>query len=321
MYTILTGPMGNLSHHFFEFRKLSQPIFSEFSRLPVRIYRRNLNMKAAQNPSRQQKVIITSKYGNKLVGILQESETKEIDDNIMTNLAAALENAGVSSFRFDFTGNGESEGSFEFGNYWREVDDLHDVAQHFNGTNHKVIAIIGHSKGGDVVLLYASKYHHIKTVVNISGRYDLKAGLEERLGKDYMERIRKDGFIDVKRSGSLSFKCTKVSWLLNMLILTIAGSFDYRVTLQSLMDRFDTNMHDACLQIDKECRVFTVHGSSDAVIPVEDASEFAKIIPNHKLHIIEGADHSYTNHKDELASVVVNLIKETLHQDSGSTCS
>ncbi|XP_020225926.1 uncharacterized protein LOC109807738 isoform X2 [Cajanus cajan] len=243
MYTILTGPMGNLSHHFFEFRKLSQPIFSEFSRLPVRIYRRNLNMKAAQNPSRQQKVIITSKYGNKLVGILQESETKEIvilchgfqcskDDNIMTNLAAALENAGVSSFRFDFTGNGESEGSFEFGNYWREVDDLHDVAQHFNGTNHKVIAIIGHSKGGDVVLLYASKYHHIKTVVNISGRYDLKAGLEERLGKDYMERIRKDGFIDVKRS----------------------GSFDYRVTLQSLMDRFDTNMHDACLQIDKECR-------------------------------------------------------------------
>jgi len=24
----------------------------------------------------------------------------------MTNLAAALENAGISSFRFDFTGNG-----------------------------------------------------------------------------------------------------------------------------------------------------------------------------------------------------------------------
>jgi len=34
----------------------------------------------------------------------------------------------------------------------------------------------------------------------------------------------------------------------------IAGSFDYRVTLESLMDRLDTNMHEACLQIDKECR-------------------------------------------------------------------
>jgi uncharacterized protein len=55
--------------------------------------------------------------------------------------------------------------------------------------------------GGIEVLLYASKYHDIKTVVNLSGCYDLKAGIEERLGKDYLERIRKDGFIDVKRPG------------------------------------------------------------------------------------------------------------------------
>ncbi|KAK7329682.1 hypothetical protein VNO77_23857 [Canavalia gladiata] len=259
----------------------------------------------AQNPTLpQQKVLITNKYGNKLVGILHESGTKEIvilchglgaskEDNVMTKLAAALENAGISSFRFDFTGNGESEGSFEFGHYWREVDDLHAVTQHFNEANRTVIAIVGHSKGGGVVLLYASKYHDIRTVVNLSGRYDLKTGVEERFGKDYMERIRKDGFIDVKRS----------------------GSFDYRVTMESLMDRFNTNMHEACLKIEKECRVLTVHGSSDNVIPVEDASEFAKIIPNHKVHIIEGADHLYTNHQDQLASAVVNFIKESLHQD------
>ncbi|XP_052727439.1 uncharacterized protein LOC108322716 isoform X2 [Vigna angularis] len=258
----------------------------------------------SQNPSRQQKIIITKKNDSKLVGILHECGTEEIvilchglrstkEDTIMINLASALENAGVSSFRVDFSGNGESDGSFEFGHYWREVDDLHDVIQHFHRANRIVTAIIGHSKGGGVVLLYASKYRDIKTVINISGRYDLKAGIEERLGKDYLERIRKDGFIDVMRS----------------------GSFDYRVTLESLMDRLDTNMHEACLQIDKECRVFTIHGSSDPVIPVEDAYEFAKILPNHKLHIIEGADHSYTNHQDELASVVVNCIKETLLQD------
>ncbi|MCI13050.1 BAAT/acyl-CoA thioester hydrolase carboxy-terminal protein, partial [Trifolium medium] len=64
----------------------------------------------------------------------------------MAQLAAALENAGISSFRFDFTGNGESEGSFEFGNYWREVDDIHSVAQHFHETNRRVMAIVGHSK-------------------------------------------------------------------------------------------------------------------------------------------------------------------------------
>jgi hypothetical protein len=59
--------------------------------------------------------------------------------------------------------------------------------------------------GGDVVLLYASKYHDIKTVVNLSGRYDLKVGIEERLGKDYLERIKNDGFIDVKKGSGKSF--------------------------------------------------------------------------------------------------------------------
>ena len=54
------------------------------------------------------------------------------------------------------------------------------------------------------MLLYASKHHDIKTVVNLSGRYDLKAGIEERLGKDYLERITNDGFIEVKtRSGKV----------------------------------------------------------------------------------------------------------------------
>lgn len=55
-----------------------------------------------------------------------------------------------------------------------------------------------------------------------------------------------------------------------------------------------------------------MHGSDDEVIPVEDAIEFDKIIPNHKLHIVKGANHSYTSHQAELASVVVPFIKDGL---------
>jgi flagellar basal body rod protein FlgF len=55
-----------------------------------------------------------------------------------------------------------------------------------------------------VVLLYASKYHDVHTVVNVSGRYDLTKGIEERLGKDFMQRIKADGFFDVKdKKGNL----------------------------------------------------------------------------------------------------------------------
>lgn len=145
-----------------------------------------------------------------------------------------------------------------------------------------------------MVLLYASKYQDITTVFNVSGRYDLKRGIEERIGKDFMEKIKQDGFINVKNR---------------------TGSVIYRVTEESLMDRLNTDIHKACLAINNDCRVFTIHGSADEIIPVEDALEFAKIIPNHSLHIIEGANHSYTSHQTELAAVVLKLMKATLQQD------
>lgn len=251
-----------------------------------------------------QKIIIQNNYGEKLVGLLRETGSVEIvvlchgfrstkDNNTMMNLAVALEKEGISAFCFDFTGNGESEGSFQYGNYWREADDLQAVIQHLNGMKRVITAILGHSKGGDVVLLYASKFHDIHTVVNVSGRYNLERGIEDRLGIDFLQRIRKDGFIDVK---------------------TRTGEVSYQVTEESLMDRLNTNVPEACLHINKDCRVLTVHGSADEIIPVEDALEFDKIIPNHKLHIIEGANHGYTSHQAELASVVLPFIKDGLQQ-------
>lgn len=59
-------------------------------------------------------------------------------------------------------------------------------------------------------------------------------------------------------------------------------------------------------------RVLTVHGSDDEVIPVGDAKEFAKIIPNHKLEIVEGADHSYTKHQSQLVSTVMEFVKTVM---------
>ncbi|KAB2077090.1 hypothetical protein ES319_A06G080000v1 [Gossypium barbadense] len=166
------------------------------------------------------------------------------------------------------------------------------------GESHVVSAILGHSKGGNVVLLYASKYQDLRIVVNVSGRYDLKRGIAERLGEDFIEIIKKDGHIDVKNK---------------------TGGIEYRVTEEALMDRLRTDMLEACLKIDKECRVLTVHGSADEIISIEDALEFAKVIPNHQLHIIEGANHGYTSHQTELASTVVKFIASALEQDKDSS--
>jgi len=48
------------------------------------------------------------------------------------------------------------------------------------------------------VLLYASKYNDVPIIVNISGRFALERGIDGRLGRNFMQRINKDGYIDVK---------------------------------------------------------------------------------------------------------------------------
>lgn len=254
----------------------------------------------AKNPAMQQKIIVQNNHGEQLVGVLHETGSAEIvllchgflctkENRIMVNLAVALEKEGISAFRFDFSGNGESEGSFGYSNYYKEVEDLRSVVEYFNGANRTIKAILGHSKGGNVVLLYASKYHDIDAVINASGRYDLKKGIEERLGAGFLERISKNGFMDVKNG---------------------TGEI-YRVTKESLMDRLNINMHEACLSIDTKCRVLTIHGSNDKFVRIDDAKEFDEVIANHRLQIIRGAGHGYTSHQGKLASAMLNFTKET----------
>lgn len=259
----------------------------------------------ADRAVQQRRVVIENNHGEKLSGILHETGSKQLvivchgfqssKERIpMVNLAAALEKEGVSAFRFDFAGNGESEGSFQYGNYRREAEDLRAVVQHFRRENRVISAVIGHSKGGNVVLLYASKYNDVHAVVNISGRFNLEKGMEGRLGKDFLLRLKQHGYIDV---------------------FNRKGKFEYRVTEESLKDRLTTDIHAVCLLIQQECRVLTVHGSMDKFVPAEDALEFAKFIPNHKLHIIEGANHEYTSHQGELTSVVLDFLRENFNAE------
>lgn len=247
----------------------------------------------------QEKIVIRNRYGEKLLGVLHEAGSKEIvvlchgfrsskESRTILSLADALTSEKISIFRFDFSGNGESEGTFQYGNYCKEVDDLRDVILHLKKLKFDTHAITGHSKGGNVVILYASMYRDIPNVINICGRFNLERGIGDRFGNDYMEQMNKHGFIDVSDK---------------------TGRFMFRVSKESLMDRLKTDMQAACMSIDPNCRVLTVHGANDDVVPSEDALEFNKYIINHKLHIIEGADHSYTLHRLELADIVLKFLK------------
>ncbi|KAH0849659.1 hypothetical protein HID58_096202 [Brassica napus] len=183
------------------------------------IFCKNLRMDSSEKSSAQ-RIVIPNRHKEKLVGLLHETGSREVvilchgfqsnkDNQTMNNVAATLEKEGITAFRFDFSGMGicfslscfdlvfwevwlrlhgccccrESEGSFYYGNYNHEADDLRSVVQHFSNMD----------RVEDVVLLYASKYHDIRNVINLSGRYDLKKGITERLGKIFWKQLSNKG--------------------------------------------------------------------------------------------------------------------------------
>ncbi|KAL5227272.1 hypothetical protein ABZP36_015537 [Zizania latifolia] len=176
---------------------------------------------ASKPHSSEQRAVVTNKHGEKLAGVLHHTGSSKIvvlchgfiatkNDSLILDLTAALTEKGISVFRFDFSGNGESEGEFEYGNYRKEADDLHSVVSYLFKENYDVTAIVGHSKGGDVVALYTSIYDDVCLIINVSGRFDLEKGIEERIGEGSINRINKEGYLDVKDKSGKSGHATSI---------------------------------------------------------------------------------------------------------------
>jgi pimeloyl-ACP methyl ester carboxylesterase len=70
------------------------------------------------------------------------------------SLAEELVKRGISAFRFDFTGNGESEGDLGELTPKRGLDDLKSAITH---QGFKKFGLVGSSFGGTVALLYATE--------------------------------------------------------------------------------------------------------------------------------------------------------------------
>ncbi|KAJ7538201.1 hypothetical protein O6H91_11G037800 [Diphasiastrum complanatum] len=251
------------------------------------------------SPGLVQKYAILNTVGERLIGILDDAKSDKLcvlchgfrsskEDITLCNLASTFVQEGLSSFRFDFSGNGESDGEFRYGNYQKEAEDLRSVILFWRNRGQEVVSIVGHSKGGNAVLLYASKYGDVPNVVNISGRLALERGMAKRLGKNFVQEIEEKGVVFVKDE---------------------SGNVEYQVTRESWQDRLNTDMKSAALQIPETCRVLTVHGSKDEIVTVEDAYDFDKLISSHTLRIVQGGDHTFRFHQKELQQLVLHFIK------------
>uniref|UniRef100_A0A383VEN7 Serine aminopeptidase S33 domain-containing protein n=1 Tax=Tetradesmus obliquus TaxID=3088 RepID=A0A383VEN7_TETOB len=232
---------------------------------------------SSSNPGSQQCIIMCHGYQSYREGFQ------------LPALAAALAEAGYNSFRFDFSGNGDSEGTFRFANYWGEVAEIHAAKQHLQQhEGQAVIGLLGHSKAGGEVVLYASSYDDIPLVINVAGRFWMDRGVTMRFGEDISERAAAAPVaMPAQRDDGHTF-----TWLL---------------TKEDLDERMNLDMAAAAAGI-KRSKVLTIHGTADSVIPIDDGRQMAESIAGSSLVEVEGADHNFRASEQVLQQLIAAVL-------------
>eukprot|EP00919_Chromeraceae_sp_WS-2016_P071490 GHVR01169287.1.p1 GENE.GHVR01169287.1~~GHVR01169287.1.p1 ORF type:complete len:266 (+),score=56.48 GHVR01169287.1:26-823(+) len=226
----------------------------------------------------------------KEVVILCHGYLSDMTSGLITTIA---ENIPYNTVRFDFHGCGASEGldDWSYGGYMDEVeDDLRAVVEFLRTKDLFVKCILGHSRGGNNVLLHAVRFDDVPDIINLAGRFYMKTGVEERFGSQ----------LDHLKPGGVGY------------ITINSGGVTRTITENCLNKRLNLDM--SCVRdIKNTKRVLTIHGKRDEIVPVGDAEAFMDEIPSdkHDVILLKDATHMFATKEEQtlVISTIVNFLQ------------
>jgi len=216
--------------------------------------------------------------GENFIVVLGHGVTGNKDRPFVVALAEALSGDGIPTLRLSFSGNGDSEGRFEDSTISKEVEDLCCVIDALDEDWN--IIYVGHSMGGAVGVLRASKDNRIQALVSLAGMVHTESFAQTEFGdvtpdsgcmwdepscplsSAYMDDMKMIGSV-VTRAPSI-----EVPWLL-------------------------------------------VHGTEDDVVPLQDSLDIYERANDPKELIqIDGCDHVFSEHTDQMIKIVSGWVRK-----------
>lgn len=171
--------------------------------------------------------------------------------------------------RFDFSGNGESEGKFEESTYSKEIGDFNSALKFLLKQNIKGVGSLGHSMGSAVTILAGTKNPNIKAIVSIAGASSTQS-IENIFTKEQLNEIYAKGRCKVSLFGK--------SFVIKKEFFEDARKYSISSSLKSSNKPY-----------------LVIHGDNDKILPVDNAKRlfFYSSAKDKKLDIIKGADHMF----------------------------
>ncbi|MCP3909924.1 MAG: alpha/beta hydrolase [Actinomycetia bacterium] len=179
-------------------------------------------------------------------------------------LAHGLNDAGYATFRFDFTGIGESGGSFADKTVSHNVSDVTRAAVTLIERGLGPCALVGHSLGGAAVLLAAHRIKTVRAVAVIGAPSD--PGHVRRLLDGAEDRIRREGVAEV-----------------------CIGGRPFPVSAAFLDDLDNHPLLERVAELDVP--VLVLHAPNDDVVSFENGERIQAACPTCDLRPLVGSDH------------------------------
>lgn len=202
-------------------------------------------------------------------------------------VAATFADEGFCFVKFNFSYNGGTlEQPIDFpdleafaeNNFSLELDDLDRVLNEIETGNENLpktvstISLIGHSRGGGIVLIKAEEDTRIDKVITWASVSDFKVRFQE--GTDEFEKWKNTGISYVENSRTKQM---------------LPHNFQFYEDFITYEERFTINRAVKNLKIPQ----LIVHGSEDPTVSKKEAMAIHSWNPKSELKIIEGADHVF----------------------------
>ncbi|KAI8637892.1 protein-tyrosine phosphatase-like protein [Parasitella parasitica] len=202
----------------------------------------------------------------------------------------------ITSFRFDFRGNGESGGSPGYCNILEDAEDIHTVAKYFEELGYEIYAVIGHSRGALSAFKFATTCEKpLPIVVNLSGRYKMNDNQLKTSRPEIGKALQEHGYFDwhVKQRDRIA---------------------TVKVT-QPEVDKFYNWSNEHVSRMPLATCVLTCHGLKDKTVPPYNAAMFANKIPNHTLVLLPEGDHNFRGQFEQVTKVVIDFFAKHEHDN------
>lgn len=201
--------------------------------------------------------------------------------------AQELAEEGYAVLRFDFSGTGESEGSFAqatLSGYGRDLA----AAVHFMAERGITrIAVIGRSFGGVVAICQGAVEQRIGGVCTWGTPWDIEGVLRRSLGDEAFSRLA--------RGETVTWRNEFGEYCKHPVFLEDLRAFNVLERVRHISPR----------------PLLVIHGEQDEIVPHQEAEViYARANEPKQVVVVRGAGHQFLEHQKEVREITLGWLKE-----------